>query len=91
MSDVPAAAVRLEAKAVEAGWKTRTRRATGEWKDKPIELIVMWLHRDGEQLVAAWENGKFASAWQAWLPTQPEGGVSPRRIGSRELTAVVTG
>lgn len=91
----PAAMLRLMSRAQEHGWRWRVRAAQGEWKSRAIEVVVLWLMRDPvdgepESIVAAWENGKFSSAWQAWVPDPEVGGVSPRRIGSRELTAAVT-
>lgn len=86
MDDLPAAVVRLRKKAHEAGWDVVTRAVYG---DKVS--IALRLTRDSEHLVAVWVNGRFDSGWQKWTPDPEVGGVSPRRLGARELAAVVTG
>lgn len=81
MIDMPAAAQRLESKAREAGWTVTHRTAPTS--------IALRLTRGQERLVAVWTDGKFSSAWQKWQPNRHEGGVSPRRLNSRELSAAV--
>lgn len=90
-SDMPANAKRLYLAAEKHGWKVFATRATGAWKDKPVESVVLRLTRrlqpEGtERLAASWEHidGKwsFRAAWRQ----RPFG-----LLNSRELTAAVTG
>lgn len=89
-SDMPANARRLWIAAEKAGWRIFATRATGEWKDKPVESVVIRLARNYptegiERLAASWEHidGKwsFRAAWRQ----RPFA-----LLNSRELTQAVT-
>lgn len=87
--ELPAAARRVESKAREAGWQVITESFVNPVTGTAVATLR--LRREADRLVAVWVDGRFDSAWQKWWPTQPEGGVSPRRLGARQLVAVVTG
>ncbi len=80
---LPRAVELLEQRATAAGWRVEIRTfAYG---------AAVYLRRSGEAINAIWVQGKFDSAWQRVDIDPEQGGVSPRRIGARELTAIVTG
>lgn len=88
MTDIPSAARKVEAKAREAGWTVRGSLRVAEKVDYLLRFA-----RGDERLEARWTDGKFSGAWQA-IPhdvlVAAGGGVSPRRIGARELAALLT-
>lgn len=86
MTGIPSAAQKLEVKAREAGWTVRCSLRV----DVKVDTLLRFA-RDDEQLEARWTDGKFSGAWQAVpIPSAEDGGgVSPHRIGARELSLAI--
>jgi hypothetical protein len=81
MTDIPANALRLEHKAREHGWTASHTCAHGAINGKEIDSVAVRLCKGDVRLVALYEDGRFRTA----LRQSPFG-----RLGSRELTALVT-
>ena len=87
--ELPNAAAKIKQTAEEYGWRVLVGGVAGE---KPGVLLGMRRGRgiDAEHIVARWDAGKFAGAWQKWHPVPPEGGVTPRRLSSVALKAALS-
>jgi hypothetical protein len=81
MENLPASAVRLEAKASQHGWRTSWNVVDGEWKGQPVHSVLLKLHKGNVRLACTWENGAFKVA----LRKRPFG-----RLNSRQVAELVT-